>query len=328
MSSRYSATRTVADGVETVRLADAARETEVAIAIGAGNMAYELKVRGANFLWFPFADPAELLEHPKFCGVPFLAPWANRLDGDSYWVNGKQYTLNAAIANFRRDPNGKPIHGLLNYSRDWTLVSADADEHSSQATSRLEFGAHPGLMAQFPFAHTITMTYRLAEGVLQVETALWNRAAEPLPVAIGYHPYFQLHDAPRDQWKVHLAARAHLVLSSQLIPTGERKPVEFSDPHALNRGPLDDVFSDLVRGGDGRARFWVEGLNQRVTVAYGPKYPVAVVYAPPGKDFICFEPMAAVTNAFNLAHAGLYPSLQTVPPGGEWRESFWIEVRA
>lgn len=58
---------------------------------------------------------------------------------------------------------------------------------------------------------------------------------------------------------------------------------------------------------------------------YGPKYTVAVVYAPPGKDFICFEPMAAITNAFNLAHAGVYKELQSVAPGGEWRESFWIQ---
>ncbi|HXB75212.1 MAG TPA: aldose 1-epimerase [Candidatus Acidoferrales bacterium] len=328
MSSSYSATRTTAGGVEVVRLADTGSETGVSIAVGAGNMAYEFTVRGNNFLWFPFADPAGLLQHPRFCGVPFLAPWANRLDSDSYWVNGRQHTLNSAIGNFQRDPNGKPIHGLLNYSREWQLVSADADDHSAYATSRLEFGAHPGLMAQFPFAHTIEMTYRLEGGVLQVETALQNHAAEPLPVAIGYHPYFQLQDAPPDQWKVHLAARSHLVLDSQLIPTGERRPVEFGDPHTLEHGELDDVFGDLVRGGDGCARFWVAGRKQRLTVVYGPKYPVAVVYAPQGQEFICFEPMAAVTNAFNLAHAGLFPDLQTVPPGGEWRESFWIEVQA
>jgi aldose 1-epimerase len=327
MSGPYSATRIAVRGVEVVRLSDFAREIEAAIAVGAGNMAYELKVRGGNYLWFPFADPAELLQHPRTCGVPFLAPWANRLDSDSYWVNGKQHTLNSAIANFHRDPNGKPIHGLLRYSRDWTLVSSDADDHSAHVTSRLDFGAHPDLMAQFPFDHTIIMTYRLSGGVLEVETALQNHAAEPLPVAIGYHPYFQLHDSPRDQWKVHLAARTHLELSAETIPTGESKPVEFSDPHALQDGQLDDVFGDLVRGSDGRAGFWVQGLKERVTVTYGPKYPVAVVFSPQGHDFICFEPMAAVTNAFNLAHAGLYPDLQTVPVGGEWRESFWIEVK-
>jgi aldose 1-epimerase len=49
-----------------------------------------------------------------------------------------------------------------------------------------------------------------------------------------------------------------------------------------------------------------------------------VVYAPKGREFVCFEPMAAVTNAFNLAHAGKYPELQSVPAGGRWRESFWV----
>jgi aldose 1-epimerase len=61
-------------------------------------------------------------------------------------------------------------------------------------------------------------------------------------------------------------------------------------------------------------------------VFYGPKYPIAVVYAPKGKDFICFEPMSAPTNAFNMAHAGTYKELQSVPAGGKWRESFWVQA--
>jgi aldose 1-epimerase len=145
-----------------------------------------------------------------------------------------------------------------------------------------------------------------------------------MPVAIGFHPYFQLHDAPRNQWKVHLAARDHMILSKTLIPTGETKPVEFADPQPLEGTQLDDVFSNLVRGADGRAQFWVEGEKQRVTVSYGPKFPVAVVYAPPRGNYVCFEPMAGPTNAFNLAHAGLYKDLQSVPAGGQWKESFWI----
>jgi aldose 1-epimerase len=68
----------------------------------------------------------------------------------------------------------------------------------------------------------------------------------------------------------------------------------------------------------------VEGKKERITVTYGPKYPVAVVYAPPGREFICFEPMAAITNAFNLAHTGVYKELQSIAPGGQWKESFWV----
>jgi len=157
-----------------------------------------------------------------------------------------------------------------------------------------------------PFAHSIEMTYRLQDGALEVVTRIENHSTEPMPVAVGYHPYFRLHDAPRDQWTVHLAARDRLVLSKELIPTGEREPANFPDPMPLAGAKLDDVFSPLERDADGRAEFWVQGKRERISVIYGPKYTVAVVYAPAGRDFLCFEPMSAITNAFNLAHAGLY----------------------
>jgi hypothetical protein len=35
--------------------------------------------------------------------------------------------------------------------------------------------------------------------------------------------------------------------------------------------------------------------------------------------------MSAITDAFNLAHAGVYGELQSVAPGENWRESFRVE---
>ena len=84
-------------------------------------------------------------------------------------------------------------------------------------------------------------------------------------------------------------------------------------------------FSGLQRNADGLAEFWVQGVKEKISVLYGPKYPIAVIYAPPGRNFICFEPMAAPTNAFNLAHEGKYKDLQTVAPGSKWSESFWVK---
>jgi aldose 1-epimerase len=325
MTEAYSAQHSSAGGIDVLVLRDAAHSLSLSIAPGIGNMAYELKAGGEDLLWFPFDSPAALQGKPALCGIPFLAPWANRIDGDAYWANGRHYLLNPELGNLRRDGNQKPIHGLLNFSPQWEPLAAGSDAHCAWATSRLNFAAHPALMAQFPFAHTITMTHRLANGALEVETTLDNHSAEPMPVAIGYHPYFRLPGAPRDAWQVHLSARDHLVLDHLLIPTGERRPVEFQQPHPLSSGRLDDVFGGLIRDPDGRARFWVEAAGRRLTMVYGEKYTVAVVYAPPGKEYICFEPMAAVTNAFNLAHAGKYAELQSVAPGGQWRESFWVE---
>jgi aldose 1-epimerase len=323
-AANFSAEQSVTDGIGVVRLTDAARSTEVAVAPSIGNMAYQFRSTGEDILWFPYSSPAELKAKPAFCGIPFLAPWANRLDGDAYWANGKHYQLNAKLGNLRRDAHQAPIHGLLNFSPFWELASVSANETCAWTTSRLVFGRYPDLMAQFPFAHTITMTHRLADGELEVETTLENQCSEPLPVAVGYHPYLRLPGVPRDDWRVHLAARDHLLLNDMVIPTGDRKPIEFSDPHSLKGAVLDDAFVNLVRDPDGRARFRVEGGGRQITVTYGPKYTVAIAYAPAGHDYICLEPMSAITNAFNLAHAGVYKELQSVAPGAVWRESFWV----
>jgi aldose 1-epimerase len=323
-AANYSAQKTVVDGIEVVRLTDAERHAEAAIVPSLGNLAYEFKVNGKNVFWLPYETLAEMKAKPQFGGIPFLAPWANRLSGDAFFADGKQFRLNPDLGNIRRDQNRNPIHGLLTVSPDWKVTVVDADADSASVTSRLEFWRHPELMAQFPFAHTIETTYRLHEGALEVRTTIENLSADPMPVGIGYHPYFQLHDAPRDQWKVHLAARDHLALSKMLIPTGERKPVEFADPLPLAGVALDDVFGGLVRDASERATFWVEGAHEKISVTYGPKYTVAVVYAPAGRQFICFEPMSIITDGFNLAHAGVYKELQSIPAGGQWRESFWI----
>ena len=324
----YTARTLPADGVETVHLADTTRDVQLAIAPSVGNMAYSWTLRGRNFLHFPYNSVADFAKQPRLCAVPFLGPWANRIDGDFFWANGKKYTFNAGLGNLRLDSNKNPIHGLLNFSKNWQLVEAKADLNSAWSASRLEFWRFPDLMAQFPFPHTLTMTYRLREGVVEVETRIENHGTAPMPVAVGYHPYFRLHDTPRDQWHVHLAARDHMILNPQLIPTGESKPVELQDPQVLSGTQLDDVFGNLIRESDGRARFWVEGGRERVSVSYGPKYTTAVVYAPRGQEFICFEPMSAITNGFNLAHEGKYKDLQSVGPGETWRESFWLSAEA
>ena len=143
-----------------------------------------------------------------------------------------------------------------------------------------------------------------------------------MPVAIGFHPYYQITDAPRDEWHVHLAAHTHYKLSDKLIPTGETKPSELPNVMPLAGHVLDDVFGGVAEGDD----FWVQGKSQKIAIRYGPKYKVAVVYAPQGRgSFICFEPMAGITDAFNLAHAGTYRDLQTIAPGATWQESFWIK---
>jgi aldose 1-epimerase len=328
----FSAARAIVDGVPVVRLEDSGANARVSIAPTVGNIAYEYAVNGKNAFWWPFESIQEFAKAPRLSGNPLLWPWANRLDRDGFFANGKYYPLRADLGNVRRDGNKLPIHGLLAFSDAWEVVELGADDQSAWAVSRIEYAKHPDLAAQFPFAHTISMTYRLRRGELEVETHIENESVETMPLSLGYHPYFQLHDAPRDAWRVRLAAGSLWKLNDKLTPTGEKIPVAERFPQAedfsLAGVKLDDVFGDLKREAGDWARFAVAGKNEKIEVLYGRGFDTAVVYAPggEGRSFICFEPMAGITNAFNLAHDGKFPALQTIAPGSAWTGLFVIRV--
>lgn len=314
------AERQMIDNIEVHILRDAARQIEVRIAPSLGMNSYEMTVKGKRVFWSPYQTVGEFAAKPTFLGNPLLWPWANRIDGMHYFVNGRKYALNPDLGNARPGQNNTPIHGLLQYEKRWEVVRSEA----SAMRARLEFWRYPELMAQFPFAHTIEIEYRLRDGALEVETLIRNESRETMPVSLGFHPYFQVNDAPQDEWKVTLAARERYVLSNRLIPTGEVTPNPHANPVRLGDVVLDDVFGGLVRDADGFARFRVEGRQESVTVEYGPGYDVAVVYAPKGRGFICFEPMTAITNAFNAAHAGWYKGLPSIGAGAEWKGVFRV----
>jgi len=311
--------------VKVYVLRDADRDTEVKVAPAVGNLATAMTVHGKPVLWSPYASAGEWAKHPgAMGGVPFLWPWANRIDGLSYWVNGKKYAINPELGNVRVGPVPTPIHGLLLSAKQWKVVRAEATQSEVAIEARIELWREPGWMAQFPFANAVTTAYRLKEGALEVETVVENLSSEPMPVSLGFHPYFQVTDAPRDDWKVRLPAREKYVLNERLIPTGQMVANPYAIPQPLKGMILDDVFGALVRDADGWARFRLEGASQSLTVEYGGSYPVAVVYAPAGRSFICFEPMSAPTNAFNAAHDGWFQALPVVQPGAVWKGVFRV----
>jgi aldose 1-epimerase len=328
----FTAQQITVDGIAVVRLTDSVRGIEVSILPAIGNMAYEMKIHGKNILFFPEMKLSDFQKRPMQNGIPFMAPWANRLDEDGFWANGKKYTFDLSVGNVHKDGKGLPIHGVLGNASLWRVTDIGADKGSAHVTSKLEFWKYPGFMAQWPFAHEYEMTYRLADGELEVKTTVRNLSLESMPLAIGYHPYYRIPDVPRDQWTLRLPARKAVVADSRLIPTGELKPMELPNPLPLKDRTLDDGFADLERDGAGRARFSIESGDKQVEVMFGPKYPVAILWepaSPPGQslNFICIEPMTGVTNAVNLNHAGKYDALQTVPANGSWTESFWIRAR-
>jgi aldose 1-epimerase len=327
---------------DVVRLEDAARQTVVSIVTSVGNEAFEMKVKGQNVLFLPYASLDDFKARPMLSGIPFLGPWANRLDETAFYANGKRYAFNMDLGNVH---GAHPIHGFLSTASQWQVIEVKADRDAAWVTSRLDFYRQPEWMAQFPFAHSIEMTHRLQNGVLEVRTKVTNLSWEPMPLSIGFHPYYRLTDSKRDEWTLNVGARSQWLLNSDKIPTGETEPIEklFPNPQAvaLKDYNLDHVFGDLVRDSRGRATVSVEGKSQKLEILLGPNYRALVIFAPGGprpggpppaangrppfdRNFIALEPMVGITDGMNLAHKGLYKELQSIPPGESWHESFWI----
>ena len=227
---QYSARR---DG-GVVRLEDAAHQTVVSIVPSNGNAAFEMKVKGKDVLRCPYASAAEFAKVRGSGGIPFLGPWANRLDEPAFYANGKKYLFNLELKNVRWADN-QATPDFLTHASQWEVTDLKADANAAWVTSRLDFYRQPDWMAQFPFAHTIEMTYRLKDGTLEVRAVLSNLSAEPMPVSIGFHSFYQASDAPRDDWAIAIGARTQWILTPQKIPTGETRPIERFLPNPRGR---------------------------------------------------------------------------------------------
>ena len=268
----------------------AAGDLEATFAPERGMLGTSLRDRGA-----------ELLDRTG--GIPLLHPWANRLTG-----------LRVDSPLLRRDEHGLPIHGLLMGWPHWELREVSSD----RLRARVDFGAHPELLAAFPFPHELELDIALRLGALTVTTTLIATGDVPVPVSFGYHPYLRLPGVPRAAWAVGFPARRHLVADERLIPTGVVEP-QPAERFALAGRTFDDGYDGLQEG----AAFTLAGGGRRIVVRFERGYPVGQVFAPAGEPFICFEPMTAPTNALRSGDG-----LRWIGPGGAFTAVFSIAVTA
>jgi aldose 1-epimerase len=206
---------------ELVDLADSTAQMNISVVWNMCN-AWRIQVKGKDLVRTA-ANLPDFQARPGFSGMPILAPFANRLDETAFYANGRKYNFDLELGNVR---GPIPSTGYVNGSKDWRLVEAAADERGAWVACRLDFYKNPLFMAQFPIAHTITVTYRASDGALEVRTRLDNLSTEPMPVVIGYHPIFELPDRNGNDWTVSLDAKTHWIEIPQRLPTGETQPIE------------------------------------------------------------------------------------------------------
>jgi aldose 1-epimerase len=221
-------------------------------------------------------------------GIPLLHPWANRLSGLTYEAAGRHVTIDPDSPRVRLDPNGLPIHGLLAANHGWRT-----EQHDGHLTATLDFGAQPELLEAFPFPHELRMEIALdATRGLTVTTTISANQGSPVPVSFGFHPYLTLPNAPRADWHVELPAGDRIKTDERGIPTGATEPAR-EQPGPLGDRSYDDGYRDLPD----RPAFVLADDRRRIELTFEHGYDFAQVYAPPGQDLICFEPMTAPTNA-------------------------------
>jgi galactose mutarotase-like enzyme len=172
-------------------------------------------------------------------------------------------------------------------------------------------------MAAFPFPHEVLLEAVLTADRLTITTRVRPTGGAPVPISFGFHPYLRLPGADRTTWRIALPARRHLMLDDRGVPTGagEELPArefELADRH------FDDGYDRLPDG----AEFSVSDGKRTITVTFERGFPVGQVFAPPGSQFICFEPMTAPANALRSG-----TGLRRAIPGREFLASFSIAVR-
>ena len=272
---------------ESVTLTDPSSSLTATFVPAAGMVGTSLADEGVEFLGQRRGLDA-YVSAGKTMGIPILYPWANRLSANSYDVGGAAVTLTSGAGGVRPDPHGSPMHGVLAAYPGW-LVTARSD---NTLTAVLDYGGTPRLLATFPFPHVLTQDVTLADRTLTIETTVRPTTAASVPLCFGYHPYFQIPDVPRKEWKLTTPNMRHLPVDDKGLPTGEREAWN-ATAEPLGSVEYDDGFDEVPAG----SVFALSGGDHRIEVHFEKGYPAAQLFAPGSDDVIGIEPMAAPTDA-------------------------------
>jgi aldose 1-epimerase len=271
-----------------------------------GMLGSSLRHRGEELLALP--GGLDGYRTGSVTGLPLLAPWANRLGARRYEVEGVVVDLDGLTLH--TDGHGLPIHGTMSAQPGWEVVAAG----SRSLATRFDFGAHPELLASFPFPHELRIDVAVEATTLTVATTLVPTGDRAVPVAFGYHPYLCVPAAGRADVRLRLPACRHLDLDDRGLPTGSSQAEDAEDE------PLGtSAFDDLYELDDDR-RLAVTAGGRRLAVVVGDGYRYAQVFAPPATAFVCLEPMTAPVNALV---SGGYP---LVRPGASFTARFALHV--
>lgn len=221
-----------------------------------------------------------------------LLPWSNRIaPGGFVWED----RIVAPAPNRAGEPC--PIHGDA-WQQGWQVMAQSAAGVVLTLDRR-----HAA-----PFSYQACLRYVLEQGALRVALEVTNTGAHAMPFGLGLHPWL-----PR-RGKAMLRAPARAVWRSgpDRLPRDQTAIPEHWDFSALRTLPEDGV-DNAFTGWDGRAD--VLWPDSGLTLGIEADMSYYILYAPPGADFFCFEPVDHAINAHNLDGGAIRNGLTRLEPG-------------
>ncbi|WP_104668237.1 aldose 1-epimerase [Ensifer adhaerens] len=227
-----------------------------------------------------------------------LVPYSGPVVGGRFSFLGKNYRL--PRTHHRQTV---PIHG-----DGW--VSPWQTSCQGQATLELAL-EHTGVTG-YPFRYSVHQRLRLSPNELEVELAVTNAGQEPMPVGIGFHPFF-----PKDN-DTTVKTLNPLVWSQpdsggSIDPQPTPAELDFTAGRKLEGIVLDHCFSGWSR----HAILTWPSRGYSLVLEADETLDKIVVFAPENEGYFCVEPVSNVDDGFNKMALGVSGhGVQCVAPGG------------
>ncbi len=173
----------------------------------------------------------------------------------------------------------------------------------------------------------------LSHDAFEMTVTAKNVGHDPLPMGIGWHPYFVLPSGNRQQVRLHLPSQTRAIMNNydDSFTTGERVPVKgtpydfsASGGKPLGTQYLDDNFSNLSYNPEGRTVSEIVDPAAKYglrLITLSPQIKSIQVYAPPQKNFVALEPQFNLPDPYNQDWGSADTGMVLLQPGQSvaWR---------
>jgi aldose 1-epimerase len=264
-------------------------------------------------------------------GGAILLPFANRIRG-KLLPGGKYLETNIMgqriklLANWKgKNPGAEPhaMHGLI-LNRAMDKIAPHVTAHVASVNATLAAGNFEG---HWLSRADVGVFAQLAPDGFNFAVTVKNVGKKPMPVGIGWHPYFRILSGDRQQARLHVPARERVLVNNydDVFPTGKLEPVKGTpyDFQAANGAPLGKLFMDdcfvnldrepgkpvVVRIIDPASHY---GLRIK---SLSPQVSAFQVYAPPAMQFIVVEPQFNWGDPFSPVWDGHKTGMVILQPG-------------